>query len=209
MMFTGLIEGQGTVEQLLEEGEGVRLVVRVPEQMLQADESSSKTVIGDSVAINGCCLTVIAIDGADWHFQAGEETLSRTNLGRLQPGSPVNLERALLANARLGGHLVQGHVDGSGRVQKIEKADQWVTMWFKVPEELSRFMVSKGSVAVDGISLTLVEVEAKRFSVALIPHTLEVTTLGIRNVGDEVNIETDIMGKYACKLLEPWLEKQK
>ncbi len=208
-MFTGLIEGQGTITELLDEGEGVRLVVRVPQQMLRADDSSAETKIGDSVAINGCCLTVVAIDEKGWHFQAGEETLSRTNLGKLQPGSSVNLERAMLANGRLGGHIVQGHVDGIGRVQKIDSADEWVTMWFEVPEDLSQYMVTKGSVTVDGISLTLVDVQADRFSVALIPHTLEVTTLGSRKVGDEVNIETDIMGKYAHKLLGPWMEKQK
>ena len=208
-MFTGLIEGQGTITDLLDEGEGVRLVVRVPQQMLLTDESSAETKIGDSVAMNGCCLTVIAIDEKGWHFQAGEETLSRTNLGKLQPGSLVNLERAMLANGRLGGHIVQGHVDGIGRVQKIDTADEWVTMWFEVPEDLSQYMVTKGSVTVDGISLTLVDVEADRFSVALIPHTLEVTTLGSRKVGDEVNIETDIMGKYAHKLLEPWMQKKK
>lgn len=208
-MFTGLIEGQGTITELLDEGEGVRLVVRVPQQMLRADDSSAETKIGDSVAINGCCLTVVAIDEKGWHFQAGEETLSRTNLGKLQPGSSVNLERAMLANGRLGGHIVQGHVDGIGRVQKIDSAAEWVTMWFEVPEDLSQYMVTKGSVTVDGISLTLVDVQADRFSVALIPHTLEVTTLGSRKVGDEVNIETDIMGKYAHKLLGPWMEKQK
>ncbi len=208
-MFTGLIEGQGTITELLDEGQGVRLVVCVPQQMLRADNPSAETKIGDSVAINGCCLTVVAIDEKGWHFQAGEETLSRTNLGKLQPGSSVNLERAMLANGRLGGHIVQGHVDGIGRVQKIDSAAEWVTMWFEVPEDLSQYMVTKGSVTVDGISLTLVDVQADRFSVALIPHTLEVTTLGSRKVGDEVNIETDIMGKYAHKLLGPWMEKQK
>ncbi len=206
-MFTGLIEGQGTIQKLLEEGEGVRLVVQVPEQMLKVDESCAETKIGDSVAINGCCLTVIEIDQQGWHFQAGEETLSRTNLGKLRPGSCVNLERAMLANARLGGHIVQGHVDGLGQVEKIDTADQWVTMWFAVSEQLSQYMVSKGSVTVDGISLTLVDVEPERFSVALIPHTLEVTTLGSRAIGDAVNIETDIMGKYAQKLLAPWIDQ--
>lgn len=208
-MFTGLIEGQGVVAELLEEGEGVRLLVRIPEEMLQGDDSCSKTQIGDSVAINGCCLTVIEKDENCWHFQAGAETLLRTNLGKLKPGSLVNLERAMLANARLGGHIVQGHVDGVGAVCKIDKAEEWTTMWFEVAEDLSQYMVTKGSVTIDGISLTLVDVEPTRFSVALIPHTLEVTTLGSRAVGDNVNIETDIMGKYAHKLLAPWLDKLK
>ncbi len=208
-MFTGLIEGQGTIEKLLDEGEGVRLIVRIPEEMQQGNDSGPETKIGDSVAINGCCLTIIEIDQAGWHFQAGEETLSRTNLGNLQPGSRVNLERAMLANARLGGHIVQGHVDGVGAVHQIDTSDEWITMWFEVPEELSQYMVTKGSVTVDGISLTLVDVQPNRFSVALIPHTLEVTTLGSRTVGDRINIETDIMGKYAHKLLGPWMDKLK
>jgi len=208
-MFTGLIEGQGTIEKLLEEGEGVRLIVRIPEEMLQGNDSGPETKIGDSVAINGCCLTIIEIDQAGWHFQAGEETLSRTNLGKLQPGCRVNLERAMLANARLGGHIVQGHIDGVGAVHQIDTSDEWITMWFEVPEELSQYMVTKGSVTVDGISLTLVDVQPNCFSVALIPHTLEVTTLGSRTVGDRINIETDIMGKYAHKLLGPWIDKLK
>ena len=208
-MFTGLVEGQGTIEKLLDEGGGVRLIVQIPQEMQQGNDSGPETKIGDSVAINGCCLTIIEIDQAGWHFQAGEETLSRTNLGNLQPGSPVNLERAMLANARLGGHIVQGHVDGVGAVHQIDTSDEWITMWFEVSEELSQYMVTKGSVTVDGISLTLVDVQPNRFSVALIPHTLEVTTLGSRTVGDRVNIETDIMGKYAHKLLGPWMDKLK
>jgi riboflavin synthase len=136
-----------------------------------------------------------------WTFQAGPETLSRTNLGLLRPGDRVNLERALAADARLGGHFVQGHIDGCGSVERILRDGPWVTIWFRVPADLTAQMVSKGSVAVDGVSLTLVEVEAERFSVALIPHTLEVTTLGARVEHDRVNIETDILGKYVQKML--------
>lgn len=155
--------------------------------------------IGDSVAIHGCCLTVVGIDDGTWRFQAGRETLSLTNLGHLQPGDVVNLERSLRPTDRLGGHFVQGHVDGVGIVAAIERSGEWTDMWFHVPTALTRQMVRKGSVAVDGVSLTLVNVEAERFSVALIPHTLAVTTLGRRNVGDVVNIETDIIGKYVEK----------
>ncbi|MBL4883372.1 MAG: riboflavin synthase [Planctomycetaceae bacterium] len=208
-MFTGLIEGKGSVAEILDQGEGVLLRVQVPEEMLRVDASCLATQIGDSVAINGCCLTVIAMQENCWDFQAGQETLSRTNLGKLTSGSPVNLERAMLANARLGGHIVQGHVDGLGTVLEIDSQDEWVTMWFAVTESLSQYMVTKGSVTVDGISLTLVDVEPDRFSVALIPHTLEVTTLGSRAVDDHVNIETDIMGKYAHKLLGPWMDRLK
>lgn len=194
-MFTGLVEGQGTIEALVPEGDAIRLDVRLP------DEMTSGLGLGDSVAINGCCLTVVAINGAIAGFQAGTETLSKTNLGRLVVGSPANLERSLPVDGRLGGHFVQGHVDGAGEVVSIDRDGDWVTMWFSVPEPLAKYLVSKGSVAVDGISLTVVDVESNRFSVALIPHTLEVTTLGVRGVGDAVNIETDILGKYVERLL--------
>lgn len=157
--------------------------------------------LGDSVAINGCCLTVVEIAGGHWSFQAGPETLARTNLGRLKVGDGVNLERALPASARLGGHFVQGHVDGVGTVDQIVKTGEWVTMWFRMPEPLGLQMVSKGSIAVDGVSLTLVDVERDRFSVALIPHTLDATTLGSRGPGDAVNLETDLLAKYVQKLI--------
>ena len=153
------------------------------------------------MAINGCCLTAVAVDRNRWSFQAGSETLSKTNLGRLQPGDAVNLERALRVDGRFGGHFVQGHVDGVGRVERIDRQGDWVTMWFQAPEPLARQLVPKGSVAVDGVSLTVVEVARDRFSVALIPHTLEMTTLGLRRPGDEVNIETDILGKYVQQML--------
>jgi riboflavin synthase len=194
-MFTGLVEGQGRIRKIVPEGDAIRLDVELPATMTDG------LGIGDSVAINGCCLTVVAIDGPVAAFQAGTETLSRTNLGRLAEGHPVNLERSLPVDARLGGHFVQGHVDGVGEVVSIDRDGEWVTMWFRVPAPLARLLVSKGSVAVDGISLTVVGVEDDRFSVALIPHTLEVTTLGIRHVGDPVNIETDILGKYVERLL--------
>jgi len=199
-MFTGLIEGLGTVTSLESEDAGIRLSVRIPAEMLQ-DNVSGPTALGDSVALNGCCLTVIAMNDDVWQFQAGEETLSKTNLGRLQSGHVVNLERALPANGRLGGHFVQGHVDGQGKVAAIDADGEWVKMWFEVPPALAKCMVTKGSITVDGISLTLVDVETDRFSVALIPHTLSVTTLGTRQVGDPVNIETDILGKYVQKML--------
>lgn len=194
-MFTGLVEGQGTIAELVVEGVGTRLVVSPPAEMLAG------TAVGDSVAINGCCLTVVEIAADGWSFQAGPETLSRTNLGELRAGDRVNLERALAASARLGGHFVQGHVDGCATVDRIAPDGPWVTIWFRVPPHLARQMVSKGSVTVDGVSLTLVDVERERFSVALIPHTLDVTSLGVRRIGDRVNIETDILAKYVEKLL--------
>jgi riboflavin synthase len=198
-MFTGLVEGLGTVRSMVPEVAGIRLEIAPPELSSLGPQGICQ--IGDSIAINGCCLTVIALENGLWAFQAGEETLSKTNLGRLQSGDVVNLERSLPVTARLGGHFVQGHVDGVGTVDSIGRDGDWVTMWFRVPAALALQMVPKGSVAVDGVSLTLVNVENDRFSIALIPHTLEVTTLGRRAVGDPVNLETDILGKYVQKLL--------
>jgi riboflavin synthase len=198
-MFTGLVEGRGTIAQLTPDGTSLALAVRPPESMV--GPATDAVRVGDSVAINGCCLTVVRATGGAWEFQAGAETLSRTNLGRLQVGDVVNLERALPVDGRLGGHFVQGHVDSIGRVDAIQRNGEWITMWFRVPPRLTRQMVEKGSVAVDGVSLTLVSVEPERFSVALVPHTLEVTTLGVRRTGDEVNIETDVLGKYVENML--------
>jgi riboflavin synthase len=160
--------------------------------------------VGESIAVSGCCLTVVHTGDGDWTFQAGPETLAKTTLGTLRVGDVVNLERSLTADARLGGHFVQGHVDGTGRVERIDPDAEWVTMWFAVGRELTRLMVPKGSIAVDGVSLTLVACEPERFSVALIPHTLAVTTLGLRQRGEPVNIETDILGKYIMKFCEAY-----
>ena len=198
-MFTGLVEGRGRVVGVTPEAAGVLLVVDPPRPL--HGEPGDPVRPGDSIAINGCCLTVIAAERGTWAFQAGSETLSRTNLGRLRPGDAVNLERSLPATGRLGGHFVQGHVDDVGAVDTIEREGEWTKMWFRTPPRLTRQMVSKGSITVDGVSLTLVDVEPERFSIALIPHTLQATTLGTRNVGDPVNIETDILGKYVEKLL--------
>lgn len=193
-MFTGLVEGLGQVAAIIPEQEhSIRLRIEVPRDWTGE--------IGESVAINGCCLTAIELEGNRWSFQAGSETLSKTNLGQLQPGSPVNLERALPAGGRLGGHFVQGHVDATGTVDRILPEGDWTTIWIKIPGILLPQMVPKGSVAVDGVSLTIVAIEGDRFSVALIPHTLTVTTLGIRSSGDMVNLETDILGKYVQRLM--------
>lgn len=192
-MFTGLVEGLGTVRALTPRGPAIDLVV-APAQ------TTGPVSIGESIALNGCCLTIVRADGDAWTFQAGAETLSRTNLGALRPGAVVNIERSLRVGDRLGGHFVQGHIDGTGRVERIDRDGEWVHMQFAVDPGLTRQMVVKGSVAVDGVSLTLVTVEVESFSVALIPHTLDVTTLGTRRVGDAVNVETDIIGKYLEKL---------
>ena len=160
-------------------------------------------MLGDSIAVNGCCLTVVEFSRSaqTCSFDAGSETLSRTNLGRLKSGSPVNLERSLKLGDRLGGHLVTGHIDGQGTLQKHVTEGEWAFLWFEVPRALARQLASKGSIAVDGVSLTLVEVTENQFSVALIPHTLQVTTLGQLQLGDTVNIETDLLAKYVERQL--------
>jgi riboflavin synthase len=193
-MFTGLVQSLAEVVAVVPEGPGVRLVVR--------DAHLAASVkLGDSIAINGCCLTVVEINHADLAFQAGSETLSRTNLGELTPGSRVNLEPSLKVGDQLGGHYVTGHIDGLGTVASRQDDAGWSTFYIRVPTELTCQMASKGSVAVDGVSLTLVEVTADTLSVALIPHTLSVTTLGTRRVGDTVNIETDVLAKYVERQL--------
>ena len=196
-MFTGLVEAQGEVATVVPQPVGVRLGVAAP--------FASETAIGDSVALNGCCLTVVARTDDRLVFEAGPETLRCTNLGELAPGMRLNLERALPAGGRLGGHLVQGHVDGVAVVAKRERQGEWETIWFAAPE-LTPLLAPKGSVAVDGVSLTVVDVDEDKFSVALIPHTLAVTTLGLRAAGDRVNVETDILGKYVWKFLQPILQ---
>ncbi len=198
-MFTGLVESLGTVRSLADEGDAKRVVVEVPENFLESASPDNR--LGESIAINGCCLTVVAANGVLWSFQAGHETLAKTNLGRLRVGDAVNLERAMPADGRFGGHIVQGHVDGIGRVAAIDPRTEFADYTIEVPASLSTKMVEKGSVAVDGVSLTLVQITATSFQVMLIPHTLAVTTLGRRKIGDEVNIETDVLAKYVAKLL--------
>jgi riboflavin synthase len=193
-VFTGLVQGLGDVRALAAEGPGVRLTIAEPEM-------AARSGVGDSIAINGCCLTVVAVADGAMSFEAGAETLKRTNLGRLRPGDAVNLEMSLRLGDPLGGHLVTGHIDGLGAVdQRIDDAT-WCTMWFRTAPSLLRQMATKGSIAIDGVSLTLVDVEDERFSVALIPHTLSVTTLGRRRTGDAVNLETDVLAKYVERQL--------
>ena len=193
-MFTGLVESLAEVADVVSEPPGVRLIIREP-------TIAAASNIGDSIALNGCCLTVVAVDGERLAFQAGEETFSRTNLGELRAGHVVNVERSLRAGEPIGGHYVTGHIDAVGTVDQRHDDADWCTMWFRAPAPQLLQMASKGSVAVDGVSLTLVDVEDDRFSVALIPHTLAATTLGRRKIGDRVNIETDILAKYVQRQL--------
>ena len=195
-MFTGLVECMGTVVDIADESPGVRLRI---DAGLVADDA----VLGASIAINGCCLTVVAVEDSILDFEAGSETLSRTNLGSLEIGNNVNLERSLKVGDRLGGHYVTGHIDTTGTVSERMDNKDWSTIWFNLPRSWAKLLVEKGSVAVDGVSLTVVDVESERFSVALIPHTLEVTTLGHQQTGDVVNLETDLLAKYVQRQLEP------
>lgn len=194
-MFTGLVESLGRVVAVIPEPPGVRLVV-------DAGGIATDATIGESICTSGCCLSVVRIDGPRLEFQLGPETLSRTSLGTLAAGGSVNLERSLRLTDRLGGHLVTGHVDGLGRLASRRQEGDWVTCRFSAPEPLLAQMASKGSVAIDGVSLTVVDVDAATFSVALIPHTLACTTLGGLAEGDAVNLETDLVFKYVARWLE-------
>ena len=194
-MFSGIVEARGTMAEIRSEPPGCRLIVREPKIV-------SQTKVADSISINGCCLTVIDVSGDTMAFQAGPETLARTNLGDLKAGRVVNLERALAVGDRLGGHFVSGHIDGTGTLLSRDDHGDWSFFCFSVSRKLARQMASKGSIAIDGVSLTIVDSEPERFSVALIPYTLAVTTLGPLRVGDKVNLETDILAKYVERLVE-------
>lgn len=194
-MFSGIVEALGKVTEIREEPPGVWLIVKEP-------KIAAETAVADSISVNGCCLTVVDVTGDTFAFQAGPETLARTNLGDLSKGSPVNLERALKVGDRLGGHFVSGHIDGVGTLlERLDHGD-WSTFRFGIERDLSKQMASKGSIAIDGVSLTIVDSEPEWFSVALIPYTLAVTTLGPLTVGGKVNYETDILAKYVQRLVE-------
>ena len=194
-MFTGLVEAVGIVRSETARPPGMRLTLAAPADFVAPAQ------LGESVAVNGCCLTVTDFDAETLSFDVGDETLKRTNLGQRRAGAKVNLERAMRLGDRIGGHLVSGHVDGVGRLlQRVDKQD-WADFRFEVPEPVSRQLVSKGSIAVDGVSLTLVDVDASSFSVMLIPHTLAMTTLGGLSEGDAVNLETDLLAKYVERQL--------
>lgn len=193
-MFTGLVEAMAAVLEVRDAPPGCRLVLAAPQLAATAR-------LGDSIAVNGCCLTVVDLAGDRICFDVGPETLVRTNLGALKSGREVNVERSLKLGDSLGGHLVTGHVDGPGTLAVRRDEGAWSTFVFEVPRELARQMAAKGSVAVDGVSLTLVDVDDTSFSVMLIPHTLAVTTLGRLSVGDRVNIETDLLAKYVERQL--------
>ena len=193
-MFTGIVEHVGAVVAVAPRGKVVQLTIDCGPIVAGAR-------LGDSIAINGTDLTVTTMAGASLRFEMVQETASITNLGRLRPGSRVNLERALRADGRYDGHIVQGHVDGTGAIQEWRRQQEDVRLFVSCAPELASGMVPKGSITIDGVSLTLVEVGADFFSVALIPYTLSHTTLGDRRVGDRVNLEIDLLGKYVRKYL--------
>jgi riboflavin synthase len=194
-MFTGIVEELGTVQAVERQSDAVRLTVR-------ADTVLEDAGLGDSISVNGCCLTVAERTDTTWTADVMAETLDKTGLGSLSPGDRVNLERAVTAGTRLGGHLVQGHVDAVGRVTAREPGEHWEVVTIAMPRDLSPYLVGKGSITVDGVSLTVVRVDDDAFTVSLIPETLRRTTLGFRAPGDAVNLEVDVIGKYVARQLE-------
>ena len=205
-MFTGIVEELGVVDGIEEQPDAIRLTVRGPFVTTDA-------ALGDSIAVNGCCLTVAVRDGETFTADVMRETLAKTSLGALEVGSRVNLERAVTPQTRLGGHIVQGHVDGTGRLVRREPSEHWELVEVELPADLARYLVPKGSITVDGISLTVVEVSTGSttregsFTVSLIPETLSRTTLGFKQPGDPVNLEVDVIAKYVERLLTPDTDK--
>lgn len=193
-MFTGIVEEKGKVLRL----ETGREISRIH---IQARRVLEDTKIGDSIAVNGVCLTVVKRKDAGFAADVMPETLKRSSLGVLKPGSSVNLERAMPANGRFGGHIVSGHIDGMGTISEVKC--QGNAVWYRIaaPEQLMRYIVEKGSIAIDGISLTVATVTEEHFSVSIIPHTLSETILGEKKAGDIVNLENDVIGKYVERLL--------
>jgi riboflavin synthase len=198
-MFTGIVEELGEIAELTDLGDAARISVRGKTVTTDARH-------GDSIAVNGVCLTVVDVDGDTFTADVMAETLKRSSLGAIAPGDPVNLERAALVSSRLGGHIVQGHVDGVGTIVARESAEHWEIVTFTLPAALERYVVEKGSITIDGVSLTVAVVGSSpvggiTFSVSLIPTTLALTTLGHKGIGAPVNLEVDVIAKYVEKLL--------
>jgi riboflavin synthase len=194
-VFTGIVEELGHVVAIEQQDDAVRLRIRGP-------LVTSDAVHGASIAVNGVCLTVVEHGQGEFVADVMQETLDRSSLGALAEGSPVNLERPVTLEARLGGHLVQGHVDGTGTVLERLPSEHWEIVRVSLPDDLGKYVVEKGSITVDGISLTVVEAARDSFTVSLIPATLELTTLGTKSAGDPVNLEVDVVAKYVERMLE-------
>jgi riboflavin synthase alpha subunit len=193
-MFTGIVRERGRVLRADGGPDGVALE-------LEAPETAALSAVGDSVSIAGACLTVTSVADGRLTFHAVPETLRRSSLGRLRPGADVNLEPALRAGEPLGGHYVQGHVDAVGTVRSLAPEGEGASLWVDAPPELLRYCVDKGSISVEGVSLTIARLDEQGFAIALVPHTLEVTTLGALTPGDAVNLEADVLAKYVEKLV--------
>ncbi len=193
-MFTGIIEGLGTIRETRPSGQGKQMT-------LESDYVLDQTKVGDSIAVNGACLTAVAVDGKRFEVDVAPETLNRSVLESAKIGDRVNLERALRFSDRLDGHLVSGHIDGMGVIKSRKHLSNAIIITIGVPENLSRYMISKGSVAVDGVSLTINICRKDSFEVSIIPHTAGLTTVGFKKPGDPVNIETDMIGKYVERFL--------
>ena len=194
-MFTGIVEGIGKVEKISKKTKNRSAI----QMTVNLGKHSKGLKIGQSVALNGVCLTVTKLSKPNCIFEMIEETTKKTDLGNLKPGGIVNIERSLKAGDRLEGHFVLGHVDGVGIIKKIKENPKEVQVWFEIPKNLAKYVVKKGSIAVDGISLTVVDIKKNLASVCLIPHTIDVTNFKTKKIGDKINIETDILGKYILK----------
>jgi riboflavin synthase len=194
-MFTGIVEGMGRVTQMQRRGDLLLLTIALPAAL-------TDTVVGDSICINGACLTVRGVSQGAFEVDVSAETLQRTTLGSLKPSDEVNLERALKMSSRLGGHLVTGHVDGTGYIKELTRGSGSLTMTIRVSPEIASFLVEKGSVAVEGVSLTVSKSRGDEFQVVVIPYSAENTTLARKRVGDSVNIEVDIIGKYVKRFMQ-------
>ncbi|MBD3274981.1 MAG: riboflavin synthase [Candidatus Marinimicrobia bacterium] len=210
-MFTGLIEEQGTVQTFQRKGDRYDLTVT-------ADKILADVKIDDSINVNGVCLTVVDHSPTDFSVQIVPQTVKKSALKYLKPGDAVNLERAMAAGGRFGGHFVQGHADGTAQVRALYEKEDWAVLTLEVPDDLVAFCVSQGSITIEGVSLTIAEIRERELDIAIIPHTLKVTTLGHKRQGDEVNIEVDLLSKYVHKHLNShqktsklsleWLEQQ-
>ncbi len=200
-MFTGIIEELGSVEAIEDQGDAVRLSVRGPLVVSDAGD-------GDSIAVNGCCLTVASHDGEVFTADVMRETLDKTSLGTFRRGTRVNLERAVTAEKRLGGHIVQGHVDGTAEILSRTPSEHWEVVEVGLPDGMGRYLVDKGSITVDGVSLTVVTVTDDSFTVSLIPETLARTTLGIKQPGETVNLEVDVIAKHVEKFVSAYTKEQ-
>jgi riboflavin synthase len=196
-VFTGIVEELGVVEGIEDQGDAIRLTVRGPHVLSDAS-------LGDSIAVNGCCLTVAEREQETFTADVMRETLDKTSLGALEPGSRVNLERSVTAQTRLGGHIVQGHVDATGSIVARTPSQHWELVEISLPSALAHYLVDKGSITVDGVSLTVAALDDEQgtFTVSLIPETLARTTLGLKGTGDPVNLEVDVIAKYVERLLE-------